>query len=94
MEKVLVTIRGDSMWPTLVEGQVIVATKYHRQEIKVGQIVIFNYPFDKSIIAVKRVKSVAEGQLFVEGDNPDPTASNDSHNFGMLRLESVIAIAD
>jgi hypothetical protein len=37
---------------------------------------------------------VAEGQLFVEGDNPDPTASNDSHNFGMLRLESVIAIAD
>ena len=26
------------MWPTLTEGQEIVAVKYHGQEIKVGQI--------------------------------------------------------
>ena len=56
MEKILVTIRGDSMWPTLTEGQKIVAIKYHNQEIKVGQIVIFNHPFDNNVIAVKRVK--------------------------------------
>jgi len=93
MEKILVTIRGESMWPTLTEGQEIVATKYHGQEIKAGQIVIFNHPFDNNVIAVKRVKIVDDGRLFVEGDNPDPTASNDSHNFGLLKQEFVIAVA-
>ena len=44
MEKIHVTIRGESMWPTFVDGQEIIATKYHSQEIKVGQIVIFNHP--------------------------------------------------
>ena len=82
------------MWPTLVEGQEIVCTSYQGQEIKHGQIVLFRHPFDNNVIAAKRVKRVSGGRLFVEGDNPDPTASNDSHNFGMIELESVIAVAD
>ena len=81
------------MWPTLADGQEIVAIKYNGQEINVGQIVVFNHPFDNKVIAVKRVKVVQDGRLFVEGDNPDPTASNDSHNFGLLKQEFVIAIA-
>ena len=81
------------MWPTLTEGQEILATKYYGQKIKVGQIIVFKHPFDNTLIAVKRVKSVDNGLLFVEGDNPDPTASNDSHNFGLLKQEFVIAIA-
>ena len=82
------------MWPTLVEGQEIVCTSYQGQEIKHGQIVVFRHPFDNNVIAAKRVKRVTDGKLFVEGDNPDQTASNDSHNFGMIELESVIAVAD
>lgn len=93
MEKIHVTIRGNSMWPTLTEGQEILATKYHGQSIKVGQIVVFKHPFDNTVIAVKRVRFEDNGRLFVEGDNPDPTASNDSHNFGLLKQEFVIAIA-
>tara|TARA_B100000900_G_scaffold403710_1_gene411144 strand:- start:1120 stop:1404 length:285 start_codon:yes stop_codon:yes gene_type:complete len=93
MEKIHVTIRGNSMWPTLTEGQEILATKYYGQKIKVGQIIVFKHPFDNTLIAVKRVKAVDDGLLFVEGDNPDPTASNDSHNFGLLKQEFVIAIA-
>ena len=81
------------MWPTLTEGQEILATKYHGQSIKVGQIVVFKHPFDNTVIAVKRVRFEDNGRLFVEGDNPDPTASNDSHNFGLLKQEFVIAIA-
>ena len=81
------------MWPTLTEGQEILATKYYGQKIKVGQIIVFKHPFDNTLIAVKRVKAVDDGLLFVEGDNPDPTASNDSHNFGLLKQEFVIAIA-
>ena len=94
MEKLHVTIRGNSMWPTLVEGQEIVCTSYQGQDITPGQIVVFRHPFDNNIIAAKRVKSVNDRRLFVEGDNPDPTASNDSHNFGLIKLESVIAVAD
>ena len=81
------------MWPTLTEGQEILATKYYGQKIKVGQIIVFKHPFDNTLIAVKRVKAVDDDLLFVEGDNPDPTASNDSHNFGLLKQEFVIAIA-
>jgi len=93
MEKIHVTIRGNSMWPTLTEGQEILATKYYGQKIKVGQIIVFKHPFDNTLIVVKRVKAVDDDLLFVEGDNPDPTASNDSHNFGLLKQEFVIAIA-
>ena len=94
MEKLHVTIRGDSMWPTLVDGQEIIGTSFDGQELKIGQIVVFRHPFDNEVIAVKRIKAVSDNRLFVEGDNPDPTASSDSHNFGMLNLDSVIAVVD
>ena len=92
MEKLHVTIRGDSMWPTLVDGQEIIGTSYDGQELKIGQIVVFRHPFDNEVIAVKRIKAVSDSRLFVEGDNPDPTASSDSHNFGMINFDSVIAV--
>jgi len=94
MEKIHVTIRGNSMWPTLVEGQEIKASIYQGQNINVGQVVVFNHPFDNNLIAVKRVKLVTNDRLFVEGDNPDPTATNDSHNFGLIELGLVIAVVD
>ena len=94
MEKLHVTILGDSMWPTLVDGQEIICTSYDGQELRVGQIVVFRHPFDNQVIAVKRIKAVRDSRLFVEGDNPDPTASSDSHKFGMLNFDSVIAVVD
>ncbi len=94
MEKLHVTIRGTSMLPSLKDGQDIICTVYCGQEISVGQVVIFTHPFNNSITAAKRVKLIRDGKLFVEGDNPDPTASDDSHNFGLINVESVIAVAD
>ena len=94
MEKTQVTIRGDSMWPSLKDGQVIICSPYNGQTISLNQVVIFTHPFNNSIIAAKRVKQIQNGELFVEGDNPDPTASDDSHNFGWIKFESVIAVAD
>ena len=94
MEKTQVTIRGDSMWPSLKDGQVIICSPYNGQTISLNQVVIFTHPFNNSIIAAKRVKQIQNGELFVEGDNPDPTASYDSHNFGWIKFESVIAVAD
>ena len=39
---------------------------------------------------VKRILRVEpDGRLFLVGDNPDPLASEDSHNFGPVSLEAV-----
>jgi len=39
---------------------------------------------------VKRIKSIDGDRFFLEGDNPDPLASDDSHNFGTVKFDSII----
>jgi hypothetical protein len=41
---------------------------------------------------IKRVESISEGCAFLVGDNPDPSASDDSHNFGQVNLSEIIAV--
>jgi len=94
MEKLQVIIRGNSMSPSLVDGQEIICNKYTGQEIFVGQVVIFIHPFDNNITAAKRVSEINGNKLFVVGDNPDPLSSDDSHNFGLIDTSLVIAVAD
>ena len=53
---------------------------------------VFTHPFKPKVTCVKRVKRITDSGLFVEGDNPDPLASEDSHNFGIVSLDSIIAI--
>ena len=92
MSEVEVLVRGDSMWPTLKDGQMISCITYIGQKISVGQIVVFPHPFESMNILIKRVDKIAQNRLFVVGDNPDPTATEDSHNFGMIESASVIAV--
>ena len=40
---------------------------------------------------VKRVLRITNGDLFLVGDNPDPLASEDSHNFGPVPCRLVEA---
>ena len=94
MEKLSVTVRGDSMWPTLKDGDVVSCNSYQGETVLEGQIIVFPSPFDNKNILIKRVKSIDDDQLFVEGDNPDPSASNDSHNFGSINISTVIAVLD
>jgi hypothetical protein len=35
---------------------------------------------------------IDDATVFVEGDNPDPLASEDSHNFGRLPISNVIGV--
>lgn len=94
MEKLSVTVRGDSMWPTLKDGDVVTCNSYQGETVLEGQIIVFPSPFDNKNILIKRVKSIDDDLLFVEGDNPDPSASNDSHNFGSINISTVIAVLD
>lgn len=93
---VKVKIAGYSMWPTLEPDQIfeceLVDTNIVRIDSLVNQIVVFNHPWKDNVISVKRVKSIVDGKLFVVGDNPDPTASQDSHNHGPIGLDLVVGV--
>ena len=85
-----VVVNGDSMWPTLKDGETIDVNVLDNQDLQPGDLVVFPDPCDASKMCIKRLKRIEENGLFVEGDNPDPTASTDSHNYGLIPLESVI----
>jgi|TARA_B100001996_G_C18132388_1_gene389611 nickel-type superoxide dismutase maturation protease len=86
-----VKIKGDSMWPTFNDGDIISCEQYSGQTISVGDLVVFRHPFKNEVTCVKRVKSLTEKGYFVEGDNPDPLASEDSHNFGHVPEDTIFA---
>ena len=84
MDTLKVVVSGQSMWPNLNDGDTIDCIKYESQEIILGDIIIFYHPFNSSTVLVKRVKKVRANEYWVVGDNPDPTSSEDSHNFGYV----------
>ena len=75
------------MWPTFRDGDSIEAESGQLPEL--GDIVVAKHPW-KTIHIVKRVKEILPNGYFLEGDNPDPTGSEDSHNFGPIPTASII----
>ena len=92
LNTIAVVVIGDSMWPTLRDGDTFEAIPYSNQQIEIGDVVVFNDPTHTSRICVKRVAHVKPDGLFVEGDNPDPTASTDSHNYGLVSYDLLIGM--
>ncbi len=87
-----VVVNGDSMWPTLKQGSTAKFERIDSNLVAVGQIVLLDHPFRPNLRIIKRVQSIEDSRLFLVGDNPDPTASEDSHNFGGVDVSSVIAV--
>lgn len=88
-----VIIRGDSMWPTFCDGDKLTASEEINKVLAVGDVIVSKHPLKSKVIIVKRIKQILEdGNLFVQGDNPDPLASEDSHNFGPVNVKLVIGI--
>ena len=87
-----VKVKGDSMWPTLENDDIVRFEKINSNTIEINQIVFFKHPFKKDFNLIKRIASIDEGKAFLIGDNPDPNASEDSHNFGLIVLEEIIAV--
>ena len=79
------------MWPTLRDGESITVNSYNGQPLNVDDILVFYDPRDETRTCIKRLKRIEPDGYFVEGDNPDPTASTDSHNFGSIDISSIIA---
>ena len=87
-----VRIQGDSMWPTFQDGDVLTFTQQNLSSLAVSDVVLVSHPLKPEVRMVKRVLRIeANGDLFLVGDNPDPLASEDSHNFGPVPCRLVQA---
>jgi nickel-type superoxide dismutase maturation protease len=88
-----VIIRGDSMWPTFSDGEKLTASNVSKNNLTIGDVVVSKHPLKSDVVIVKRIKEMlTDGQIFLQGDNPDPLASEDSHNFGPVNINLVIGI--
>jgi nickel-type superoxide dismutase maturation protease len=73
-----VEVRGDSMAPTLCEGDWLLARRTTR--VRPGDLVVLARPDRPNLLVVKRLIRRDETGWWVEGDNP--AASDDSRLFG------------
>ena len=94
-ELVQVRINGHSMWPTYPDQHVATfRTVEATQHIPPGTVVLAQHPLKPEVKVVKRVRHITdEGRLFLEGDQPDPLGSEDSHNFGAVKAGAILAVA-
>jgi nickel-type superoxide dismutase maturation protease len=74
----VVTVLGDSMFPTLRDGDQVLVARSKR--FSPGQIVMFHDPSFR--LAIKRLQSCELESWIVEGDNQEN--SIDSRNYGLV----------
>jgi len=88
------TVQGDSMSPTYKDGDSVFLDKIAiNHEIRINDIVVFKHPFKENCKVIKRVVKIKDGSsFFVEGDNPHIASSEDSHNFGYINRNHLIAV--
>ena len=91
MQRFIAVVSGDSMWPTYTEGDRLVCSE-DVSTLAADSVIVFQHPLRSKVRAIKRIKELDEATVFVEGDNPDPLASEDSHNFGRIPLSNVIGV--
>ena len=90
-----VRIRGHSMWPTYDDQQIVSFRTVGPDDLpSVGAVVLAQHPLKPDVRVVKRVRHVTDdGRFFLEGDQPDPLGSEDSHNFGPVQPTAILAVA-
>ena len=87
----LVTIIGDSMSPTLQDGDKVYFDTKPGRQIRVNDIVLVKHPYIKKRNLVKRIKNItSDGSVFIQGDNS--LCSTDSKSFGMVNKNNILGI--
>ena len=78
------------MWPTLRDGDYIEFQPSGTEILEVGDLVLAKHPFKPSMRLIKRIVAIKGQRYVLEGDNPDPLASEDSHNFGPVDRSAIL----
>lgn len=82
----VIKVEGDSMTPTYVPNQVVMATKLFIS-LAPGDIVVAIDPIDNSKFIIKRIKYVNGDKVFLVGDNAN--ISLDSRYFGEVEISTI-----
>ena len=82
---------GESMLPTLRAGDSIFVEYgyYGKYPPLLGQIVLVEHPYRPDFTMVKRITTVSDEGVYVQGDNLKK--STDSRHFGVLSLDKLVA---
>lgn len=80
---ILRQVVGNSMYPTLKEGKLLIFTK--KFKLKPGNVVVAKYN-NKEI--VKRIKFIDHNGIYIVGDNQE--YSTDSRTLGKFKYDQVI----
>ena len=70
-------VAGDSMFPTLKEGDLVSVNPHAEYEI--GDIVVARHPFKKSVVIIKRIAEILPGERYILlSDNLEDSADSRS----------------
>jgi nickel-type superoxide dismutase maturation protease len=87
----LVAVRGDSMRPTYVDGDVLLVRT--GVPVRPRSVVVANHPGRSGLLVIKRVVRREPEGWWLEGDNPDLAANHDSWVFGAVPEGEVVGRA-
>lgn len=88
----LVQVCGESMYPTYLDGEIIIGTKlYRKSKLKVGDVILYKSPREDRTV-IKRISDIkdARGVLYFYclGDNSEH--SHDSRSYGYISSKSLV----
>ena len=84
-------IEGESMFPALKEGDLVLINPH--AELEIGDIVLAQHPFKQSVRIIKRIAEILPGEKYILlGDNlPE---SSDSRSFGAIAARDILGKAE
>ena len=82
-----IVVRGWSMAPTLLPGDVVLTLPIGSRLVRAGQVVVLRDPAAADHLVIKRVHDVCGDEVFLLGDDPDH--STDGRVWGWLPREVV-----
>ena len=85
----IVKVRGESMAPTLMPGDYLIVTK--ARAIRSGFVVLVDHP--KYGTMVKRIATVSETGVTLEGDGPESTSTEDMGQVDLKNIRGRIRLA-
>ncbi len=85
-----VTVSGDSMSPQFLDGDILeIDSKiYEYTDPQKDDIILFEHPYIKDFLMLKKIIFIEDGKYHVEGINK--SESTDSRSFGKISRDKII----